>query len=230
MHNYTLILNHTSRSDIRHYFTNCLYESAQLYNMLADLRLEKGLFIKAPTVEVPKEVSFVKSSSFMTDFFGEKRPLINREITHMFAIILANIIGKALVTGFGQVAKRKTVSDYFFKGSELASELIGSISSIHIEEGIPIPSTSDSFVTDSTISPFSDKLMMNHITAMNSMSLSGLGIALAESMRTDLQVTYGRFVAKVFNYAKEGADIMIEENWMEQPPQAINHKNLGKHK
>lgn len=54
-------------------------------------------------VEVPNEVSFVKISSFMTDLFGKKRPLITREITHLFSMILSNIVGRALVTGFGQV-------------------------------------------------------------------------------------------------------------------------------
>lgn len=71
--------------------------------------------------------------------------------------------------------------------------------------------------------------MMFHITAMNSMAISNIGMALGESMRTDLQVTYGKISAQVFNYAKVGADIMISENWMEQPPQVINHENLAKH-
>ena len=230
MYNFTKVLNHISRSDIRSFFSKCIQESMEFFNMLADLRLSKGIFIKAPRVEVPKEVSFIKSPSFLVDFFGEKRPLLNQEITHMFAIFLSNIVGKALITGFGQVAKRKHVAEYFFKGEELATIQISSIVNIHIEEAIPIPSPSDSFVTDSTISPFSDKLMMFHNTAMLSVAVSTIGMAIGESLRSDLHMMYIKFAGRILSYAKDGTDIMIAENWMEQPPQAIKHENLVKGK
>lgn len=228
MHNFTLVLNYVSRADIRQLFTNCINESVDLYNKLADLRLSKGVFIKAPRLEVSKEISYIQSSSFITDLFGEKRSLYNREITHLFSIMLSNIVGVAIATAFGQVAKEKKVLEYFFKGKELATEQISLISSIHINESIPLPSSSDSFVTDSTISPFSDKLMMFQMMAMNSMAIGSLGIAISETMRNDLQLMYGKFTAFILKYAKDGSDIMITQNWLEQPPQAINHENLAK--
>jgi hypothetical protein len=230
LHNYTLILNHISRSDIRNFFTNCINESAQLYNMIADIRLSKGIFIKPPIVEVPKEVTYVKSHSFITDFFGEKRPLLTREITHMFGIMLSNIVGEATVTAFGQVAKSKKVSDYFFKGRGLSLEQIQYLSAIHIDEAIPIPASSESYISDSTISPFSDKLMMFQVMAMNSMAITSYGMAFAEALRTDLHMKFGIYSTAIMIYAKEGVDIMIDENWLEQPPQAIKHENLVKDK
>ncbi|WP_291633194.1 DUF3231 family protein, partial [Clostridium sp.] len=84
MHNYTLILNHIARSDMRDFFTKRIYESIDLYNKSADLRLSQGIFIRAPRVEVTKEVQYVKSQSFFFDWFGEKRPMIAAEITYIF--------------------------------------------------------------------------------------------------------------------------------------------------
>ena len=73
------------------------------------------MFIRAPRVEVTQEVQYVKSQSFITDWFGEKRPLLTVEITHIFSMIFANIVGRAISTGLGQVSKNRKVSDYFLK-------------------------------------------------------------------------------------------------------------------
>jgi hypothetical protein len=124
MHNYTLILNQITRSDIRTYVTKRVNEYVELYNNSTNTKLSKGIFIKAPRVEVTQEVQYVKSQSFITDWFGKKRPLLTTEITHIFSIIYANIVGRAVTTAFGQVSKDKKVSDYFFEGKNISTELL----------------------------------------------------------------------------------------------------------
>lgn len=226
MYNYTLILNHVTRKDIRDYITKHIYENIDLYNSSVELRQSMGISIRAPQVEVPKEVEYVESKSFLTDFFAEKRPLLTREITHLFSIIFSNIIGRAVSTAFGQVCQDKQVSDYMFNGNKLATKQIGEITSLLNEEGIPIPSSSDSYVTDSTISPFSDKLMLSHQVVLCSSAVSNMGMAIADTMRGDLQAKYKKYIAQIMGYGKDGTDIMIKNKWLEQPPHAINHENL----
>ena len=87
----------------------------------------------------------------MADWFGDKRPMLAGEITHVFATIFANIVRRTISTGFGQTSKEKRNSKYFFQGKDISSEQISELTSILTDEGIPIPSTSDSFVTDSTV-------------------------------------------------------------------------------
>ena len=193
MHNYTLILNQIARSDIRAFFSKRIGEYIDLYNNSTDLRLSKGIAIRAPRVEVNKEVQYVKSQSFITDWFGEKRPLLTAEITHIFSIIFSNFVGRAITTAFGQVSKDKKVSDYFFEGQNIATKYIYELTGLLTDEGIPIPSTSDSFVTNSTISPFSEKLMMNHLAVLSSSAISSLGMAIANTMRIDLETTYIKY-------------------------------------
>jgi hypothetical protein len=226
MHNYTLILNQIARSDIRAFFSKRIYEYIDLYNTTTDLRLSKGIFIRAPRVEVPKEIQYVKSNSFLIDYFGEKRPMIANEITHVFGMIFARIIGRAISTAFGQVSREKKHSEYFFEGKEITSKHISELMLVLTKEDIPIPSTSDSFVTDSKIPPFSEKLMLAHMTILTSSGISSLGMAVAETMRSDLQHTYMKYMNGDRNYAKIGTNILIDNNWMEQPPQGINHENL----
>ena len=226
MQNYTLILNQLARADIRAFFSKRINEYIDLFNNSTDLRLIKGIAVKAPRVEVPKEVQYVKSQSFITDWFGEKRPLLTVEITHIFGLIYANLIGRAISTSFGQVSKDKEISDFFFDGKELSTKLIYQLSALLTDEGIPIPSSSDSFVTDSTVAPFSDKLMLAHSVMLDSSAEASLGMAMSDTMRSDLQAMYIKYVALIMKHAKKGANIMIDNGWLQQSPQAIKHENL----
>lgn len=226
MHNYTLILNELTRADIRDFFSRRIHEYIDLYNNSAELRLSKGIFIRAPRVEMVKEIQFIKSQDFMSDLFGEKRSMLAVELTHVFSILFADIVGRAMTTGFGQVSKDKKNSKYFFDGKTLISKEMDDLNSTLPKEKIPIPSSSDSYVTDSTIAPFSEKLMLNHSLLLISSGLSSLGMAIANTMRKDLQTKYMKFTAEGKLYAKEGTDILIDNGWLEQPPQAVKHENL----
>jgi len=228
MHNYTLILNQIARSDIRVYFTQRIYEYVELFNNSTNIKLSKGVFIKAPRVEVTQGVQYVKSQSFITDLFGKKRPLLTMEITHIFSIIYSNIVGRAVTTAFGQVSKDKKVSDYFFEGKDISTERISDLTSILTDEAIPIPSTSDSFVTSSVVSPFSEKLMMSHLAVLSSQGISSMGMAMADTMRSDLEVKYIKNTAEIMKYSKKGANIIIDNGWLQQSPQAVKHENLVK--
>ncbi len=226
MENYTLILNNIARSDVRDYFSKCIQDYIDLYNKSAELRLSKGIFVRAPHVEVPKEVQYIKDESFMLDWFGEKRPLLTLEITHIFSIASASIIRSAQLMGFAQVSKDKKISDYMLRGKELAAKQNNAFNSILAAEGIPIPSSSDLYVTQSTVAPFSEKLMISKIMIMCSEKIASLGMALSDIKRSDLQSICIKFMDAIIKYAKDGADIMIDNGWSEQPPQAIRHENL----
>lgn len=226
MHNYTLILNHIARADIRNYFTKRINDSTDLYNKSADLRLSTGTFIRAPFVEVPKKVHYMESKSVIAGLVGEKPSMLLTEVTHLFGIMFANIVGKAMSTGFGQVSKNKEVSKYFFEGSGLAAKKIMELTVVFSHDDIPIPSTSDSFVTDSTMAPFSEKLMLTHMLVSTSSGIASLGMAIAESVRIDLDAMYLKYIAQDMKFAKDGSKIMIDNQWLEQPPTVLKHKDL----
>ena len=226
MNNYTLILNQIARSDIRDFFSKRIYEYVDLYNNSADLRLSKGIFVRAPRVDVLKDVQYIKRESFIYNWFGEKRPLLTVEITHIFSIMYGNIVGTAITTAFGQVSKEKTYSKYFFEGQNVSTKQLDELTSILTKENIPIPSSSDSYITDSTVAPFSEKLMLNHTIVLASSGISRLGSAIANTMRSDISLKYIKFTAEDMKYSKEGSDILIDNGWFEQPPQVTRHENL----
>jgi hypothetical protein len=228
MERYSQILGYIARKDLRDYYTKCISESTDLYNRLTDRRLSKGLYIRSPHVEVVNSVQYIESKSFMLDWFGEKRPMLTREIYHIFVRMLSNIVGRAVTTAFGQVSKIDKVVEYMFEGKDMTSKRIETFSNILTKEEIPIPATSESYVTDSTTAPFSEKLMMFHIVALAATAISDLGTALADTFRSDIQTTYLRLLPETLKYSASGANIMIKNGWLEQPPQVINHENLAK--
>ncbi|MFZ5352811.1 MAG: DUF3231 family protein [Bacillota bacterium] len=227
MNNYTVILNHISRADIRDFFSKCIQEYIELLNLTVDALQQQGLYIKSPRVEILKDIDFIdKQDFFSAGWFGKGRNILAREITGVFANLRLNIISGALATGFSQVAHSKKLSNYLLRGRDLAWKRVKDLSQFLIDEHIPIPSTSDSFVTDSTVAPFSDKLMLYHTLLILQAGLIYEGNSFANSMRHDLQAYFSGSMMETAKFSEDALDILIENKWMEQPPQVIEHREL----
>lgn len=97
-----------------------------------------------------------------------------------------------------------------------------------IDDDLPAPMMSDSHVTDSTVAPFSNKLMMFHNTALIAIGIMVYGLAMSNSPRHDLGVMYARLISEISLYGEDGANLMIQNGWLEEPPQAANRQQLVK--
>nr|WP_318281090.1 DUF3231 family protein [Paenibacillus bovis] len=86
------------------------------------------------------------------------------------------------------------------------------------------------YVTDSTTAPFSDKLMMFHMGLLSAAGTGNYATSAAASQRTDLVIAYERLSLEIALYAKDGANIMIRNGWMEQPPTTVDKDELIKNK
>ncbi len=223
---YNLALSTTARSDIRDYFTRCAGSSAKLFNKATDVMLSKGIFVRAPYVEVPNQVSFFEKEDFLDDLLGKKQLLLTVEVSHLYANSLTNLVGRSLLMGFGQVTKSKDVKNFMFRGMDIANKHLRVFGSLLSDENIPIPSTSDSFVTDSTVAPFSDKIMMYHVNELNASGVGNYSAGMVASFRKDLHANYLRLATEISQYVADGSTMMIRNGWLEQPPQVINHKSL----
>lgn len=75
-------------------------------------------------------------------------------------------------------------------------------------------------------SPFSDKLIMFHFTALNAFGLALYGLALIRSIRSDIFATFTSLMGEIAKYAEDGINIMIDNGWFERIPQAADRKEL----
>ncbi|MCL5056428.1 MAG: DUF3231 family protein [Actinobacteria bacterium] len=218
---YCTALQMSTRADIRWYFTECAADPAELYNRTVSLMLKKGLYERPPFIPVPQKNVMVKKKSFLAGYLGARRPLTSIEISHIFSGLQRNSFRKAAFTGFSQVAGSDQVKRYMENGKRISSRHIKTLSSLLINNDLPVSMPWDQGVTDSKTSPFSDRIMMEGIMTSNVVMIGAYGKALAVlGLRHDLEVDMVPLMVEILRYAGEGAKILIEKGWFQEPPQA----------
>ena len=227
MEMYSYALSNSARLDISEYYTECLNESSRLYNKACEVMLAKGIFIRAPYIPTPKLVEYVKDQGYLAGFFGKRRPLNVVEITNIYNNMIQNQLGRTVCTAFSQVAKSTQVRDYFLRGRDISDKHVEIFGSLLSDEFLPSASAWDTLPTDSTTSPFSDKLLLVMKSGLNAVGIAHYGRSLGTSPRRDLGALYTRLIAEIGLYAEDGANIMIKNGWMEQIPQAPDRDQLA---
>ncbi len=226
---YGRMLQHSFRQDIRSFLsTNCLANTIKLDEESTRLLLEKGVAVRPPYIPYPQKVEFVHKQSFILEGLGRREVLTGTEVTHLYTNILSNYLGSSLATAFSQVAKSNKVRQYFLRGKEISLKHAKVLARYLELSSLPIPMSTEQDVSESREAPFSDKLMMFHFNLMIYTGIANYGVAIAESQRTDLVVDYSRLNAEILKYSEDGANIMIANEWLEQPPLAANRKDLVK--
>ncbi|MBT2690184.1 DUF3231 family protein [Bacillus sp. ISL-47] len=225
---HTLHLSMSYREDIILLYKDLTAHTQDYSRQCTQYLLEKGLLSRAPYVTMPKKAEFVKDTSYLkgTSPFGQKRTMNTVEVSQLHYSIDANATGMQLITGFAQCAQEKEVRKYFSEGAELAKSIIKEFSEMMLEDGIQTPLGAGGNATRSTAAPFSDKLMMYCTSLFCSFSLGKNAIGTAFSLRNDIPTKAGIFSKDIFEYAHRGAKIMIQNGWMEEPPQMEERRNL----
>ncbi|MEH6947854.1 DUF3231 family protein [Bacillus sp. JJ634] len=224
---YSIAIPLVTREDIRDFFIKTLNSTVNLLTEVNNTLMEKGLYIKPPQIPTPEKVDFIKKQSYLNGFLGDIRPLHALEITHLYDNIENNLASKALLIGFSQVAENEIIQEFFIRGKELTNKHIEISSQKLHKDNLPSPPLLDHLVSESTISPFSDKLMLAHKIEMFSMKIRTAGNGASLNGRRDLGGIYAKFLADIGLYVEDGTNIMIDQGWMEQPPKAIDRDNLA---
>jgi Protein of unknown function (DUF3231) len=225
---YSLSLSTSIRADLRKYYITCNTETMLLFENVIDSLLTKGLFSR-PAVLTPSEaIDFVKHQSFLTGWFGERRPLTGIEIGDITFNMNKMHMHVALKVGFSQVAASKKVRQYINRGMEISTKHIAAFEKIFREEKLNSPISWQSHVTSSTTSPFSDKWMMYQVQLSSQIAIAFYGTALSVTSRADIAEKYMAMIAELIRYAEDGVNLMIENGWMEEPPKASDRRTLSK--
>lgn len=225
---YAPAVSSSSRNDMEDHFVKCISETSKLYHDSKELLINKGLYSKAPTIPGSSEVEYLQKQGFVLDGLGEKRPLVVSEIANLYSNIQRNLLGAATLTGFSQVSEDKRITNYFVRGVEIAKKHIKLFGSKLEESNLPVPTSMAAEITTSTEKTFSDRLMMFFTTGMIGLSVGFYGTAVSQSPRIDLGVLYNRLSLEIQLYSEDGANIMIKNRWMEQPPMAADRDQLAK--
>ncbi|MFC0215425.1 DUF3231 family protein [Paenibacillus chartarius] len=225
---YGKIVSQVAREDVRLFFSKCLQSTLELYNASIELMLSKGIYDRPPMIPYPDHIEFIKEKeTWISKWMEKKRPLNVIEMSEMFFNIERNYFGLIILTGFIQVAKDERVKQHLIRGKKLAQRQIDFLNVTFINDDLLGTVMVNSEVTTSTVSPFSDRLIMFLISALNAQGIAYIGHALSTSSRVDLVSEYALIIAEIAKFAKDGMDLMVEYEWMEEPPHAPNRKELA---
>jgi hypothetical protein len=116
------------------------------------------------------------------------------------------------------------------RGSDISKKHVQVFTKTLLNNNIQPPISSDISISDSTIPPFSDKLILFHMALLSTAGTGNYATAAAASQRSDLILNYERLSLEIAQYAKDGADIMIKNEWLEQPPGTKDKEQLARNK
>lgn len=229
---YSGFISMSARKDIKLYFMAGLQETTELFDKGTDLSLSKGLFTRAPYIAYPTKTDFVDSKKYLSgiSLFSKKRPLNAVEISHLYMNIQTNLIGSKLSISFAQTSPREKIQKWMLRGRDISQKHIQIFTKVLLENDIQPPVSSDIAISDSTIPPFSDKLALFHMGLLSAAGTGNYATSAAASQRSDLILNYERLSVEIAQYAKDGADMMIQNEWLEQPPGTLDKDKLARHK
>ena len=229
---YSGFISMSAREDIRNYYIEGLTETATLFDLSSKALLSKGLFVRAPYIAYPSKTDYVDTKKYLSGLnpFSTKRSLNSVEISHLFMNIQTNLMGSNLSLSFAQGTSRENIREWMLRGSKISKKHIQIFSKVLIENDIQPPITSDVSITDSTTPPFSDKLIMFHMALLSATGTGNYATSAAASQRSDLILNYERLSLEIAQYTKDGAYIVIDNAWLEQPPGTKNKDQLTKKK
>ncbi|SDC67540.1 Protein of unknown function [Paenibacillus sp. UNCCL117] len=223
---YTIAVPLVTRRDIRDFFIKCVEETMKLQSLVAVISESKNELMNAPVIQPPERVDFVHSKKFLGSFINEGRPLQGLEIAHIFGNLNNDITSKALIIGFAQVANDKKVRTFLERGKNINQKHIELLTEKLSQDGLPSPTLKDHFVTSSTVSPFSDKLMVFHKLDMFNVKIREYANGISLNGRKDIGALFVRCQAEVMLYVEDGASLMIENAWLEKPPEAVDRSKF----
>jgi len=214
------------RLDVLDFFNECLRTSTELYGEAVKLMLEKGFYDRPPKMNYPETIEYVQKESFLNGVLGKKRPLSAVELSEMFFNIERNYFAVIVMLGFAQVVDDPEIKQLILRGRSISESQIEFFNSLLMEENLLGTVTVSMEVTASTVSPFSDKLIMSLINALNAVDIVLISHALALSLRSDLIANYTRFAGEIMAYAKDTFDLLVDRQWLEQPPLTTDRSQL----
>jgi hypothetical protein len=214
-----------AREDVLDFYLTTLNEASLLFKASTELMLSKGIYDRSPMIPYPKQVEYIEKLSYISGMI-KKRPLNAIEITEIFFNTERNYFSVLLCTALLQVVDDKDIKEFIKEGKEISEKQIRVFHEILVKEQLLGNTSTAMEVTDSTVLPFSNKLIVTLFHSLNGIDITLLGHALSVSMRTDLVAYYQKYIAEILIYAGKGFNLLVERRWLQQPPMAPNRKEL----
>lgn len=217
----SMSLGASSNAGTREFFEKQLQDCSRITSMCLELIQKKGLYHPVH-IPMPENIEKVKSQSYIAGLFFHHRPINTAEIYQLVTNFHFTEILAMFFKSFSQfnLIKEKGLQQHFKRGTEMIDSQLQMIQSLLSENDLPQLPTWESELTDSTISPFSERLILFKTAILLSATASRYGVAQSTVMRKDIGVDFMRLMTEVLLYAEDSMDLMIQKGYFDQHPLA----------
>lgn len=226
MQGFSIALSVSFRRDIRDFYYQCNLDSMDLYNKSVDVAYAKKYIEMPPYYSQPENVKFIESFDYVTDVFGKQRTMNSIEGGNVFINLQKSIVAKAFFLAGQQVCRDKGIAAFLEKCIKTANNHLEIFTKLLMKENLNTGHTLDTEITNSTISPFSDKLFLYHTGIFFAAATSYYGTAAVASMRADLSIFCEKAIVGDLLIMGAFGKLMIDNGWAEQPPFACDRSNF----
>lgn len=226
--NSALAYSECSNIEVRMLYKEQLDRLEEVDKMATEIMKSKKIYVTPPSVELPTQIDFINDKKkFYGGAFVDKRPLSVLEVRQLFINIQSNTVEDSLMQGFIQIASSEDIIKYLEKGKELYYKHLDTFCNAFSEESLPLPPSyaQEVLQVNKDQSPFSERLLLNHTMLLIALGISNYALGIAQSQRKDLMNMYGKIITEMGSYADKGAEILIKNKWLEQPPLLIGNNN-----
>ncbi|MEH7095351.1 DUF3231 family protein [Neobacillus vireti] len=222
IYGYGLTLGKTDHPEVLPFFETCLKNSTELYRMITETVHKKGYGHQPVYIPELKQPEMIEHHSFVSGWWGDQRQLTGIEIDNLIFSLRGVVLAKTMFMIFSQIAKDPKVQKYCRRGKNIAGKRVERFQSFNTAENLPFLATFESEITGSTISPFSDRLIMFEALSLAQIAIARYGNALSFVVRRDLSSLFGFLIVETGTFLDDGLNLMIEYKWLEQPPMAAS--------
>jgi hypothetical protein len=217
---YGLAFSVSIRKDVRDFYFQCNIDTMNTLNKAIEVLMSKDYLNIPPHYSTPKKVSYIEDFSYVTDIIGKPRTMNTIEGGNLFFNLQKSNIAKGCFLAFEQACKDKDVKELFGKCVSRANKHIGIFSNLLLKENLHSPCPLELEITTSTVSPFSDKLLLFHTDFLFAAAISYYGAASVAVMRADLALLCEKAIMSDLIFYASIGKLMIQKKWLEQPPES----------
>lgn len=227
VYGYGLAFGKITTPQVLSYLEDCLNKAVELYKLNTEINAKKGYNATPIFIPRPNKSEYVQEKSFLAGWFGEQRPLNALEIDGLLFSLRGVMLAKIFLMAFSQIAKDPELKQFCRRGKQLTGKRVERLQSLNATEDLSFQPTYETEVTNSTVSPFSDKLIMFEALSITQVAIARYGNALSSVVRRDLGTLFAKYIIETGTYLDDGLKISIDKQWFEQPPLAADRKKLS---
>jgi spore coat protein CotF len=224
VYGYGLTIGKIETPEVLAYYKTCLSDTTDLYQSITEIIHRKGYQHQPVYIPTVQQAEFVENPSFLAGWWGEQRQVSAIEIDSLIFSLRGAMLAKTMFMVLSEIAKDPKVQKVCKRGKEITGKRVERIQSLNTAENLPFQATYESEITDTTISPFSDRLIMFETLSLSEIAIARYGNALSTVVRRDLSSMLALYIVETGTYLDDVLSLMIEKNWFEQPPMAANRK------